>query len=156
SSAGCSRPAAARRAPDWPPRDPGRGTPFEGLARPRDKGGTMRRVGTAPLCALLLGLTVVAYLPLWRNDFVDLDDEMYVTDNPPVLRGLSWSGIRWAFTTVHAGYWQPLSWLSLQWDARLFFGRSEGGQPVPSAAAVHGHNFFWHAASTLLLFALWQ
>ena len=29
----------------------------------------MRRIGTSPLCAALLGLTAVAYLPVWRNDF---------------------------------------------------------------------------------------
>src|SRR6516164_8607879 len=112
----------------------------------------MRRVGSVPLCAGLLVLTVAAYLPLWRNGFVDFDDELYITNNPQVTRGLTWSGCAWAWTNYHGHYWQPLTWLSLQWDAQFFATRPSQGPPVPAAAAVHGQNLFWHVSSTLLLF----
>ena len=52
------------------------------------------RVGPAPLVAVLLVLTVAAYLPVWRNGFVDFDDALYVTDNPQVRRGLTGEVLR--------------------------------------------------------------
>jgi tetratricopeptide (TPR) repeat protein len=115
----------------------------------------MRRFANAYLSAALLVLTLAAFLPVWDNGFVDLDDEMYITRNPPVLRGWTWSGFRWAWTTFHGTYWQPLSWLSLQGDAQLFSTRTPGGRWVPSPAAFHGVNLLWHAATVVLLFALW-
>ena len=51
------------------------------------------------LVALLLALAVVAvYLPVAQFDFTNYDDTHYVTRNPQVLKGLSWEGVRWAFT----------------------------------------------------------
>jgi hypothetical protein len=105
-------------------------------------------------CAVLLLLTFVAYLPVWGNDFVDCDDEVYVTRNPRVLAGLSWSGFCWSWDNRAAPYWQPLTWLSLQFDAHFFARRSAGGQVVPSPVACHGQSLFWHGASVLLLFGV--
>src|SRR6266542_303359 len=113
----------------------------------------MVRSSNTLLWAGLVVLTIAAYLPVWRNDFIDYDDEVYITKNPQVLRGLTAEGFRWAWTTCHGNYWQPLSWLSLQFDAHLFATRRPGG-PVLSAAAVHAHSLFWHGSSVLLLFAL--
>jgi hypothetical protein len=104
--------------------------------------------------ALLLLLTFVAYLPVWGNDFVDCDDEVYVTRNPEVLAGLSWSGVCWSWDNRAAPYWHPLTWLSLQCDAQFFARRTAGGGVVPSPVAFHGQNLFWHGASVLLLFGV--
>src|SRR6266849_4865023 len=100
----------------------------------------MRRIGSGPLYAGLLVLTVVSYLPVWRNGFVDFDDELYITSNPQVTQGLTWSGFAWAWTNYHGHYWQPLTWLSLQCDAHFFATRPPKGPPVLSAAAFHGQN----------------
>jgi tetratricopeptide (TPR) repeat protein len=108
------------------------------------------------LCAALLALTAAAFLPVWANGFVDLDDELYITANPHVLGGLSWSGARWAFTTRHGAYWQPLSWLSLQADAQFLCRHLPDGRAVPSPAAFHGENLLWHAGAALLLFCSLQ
>ncbi len=108
-----------------------------------------------PYLALLV-LTFAAYGPVWRNDFIDLDDEVYITGNPNVKAGLSWKGFAWAWTTTHGNYWQPLSWLSLQLDADLFSTRPLDSEVVLSPAAFHAQNLFWHTASVLLLFAVWQ
>ncbi len=100
---------------------------------------------------ILLALTVVAYLPLWDNNYIDFDDGVYVTENPRVTEGITARGFTWAWTTLHGNYWQPVSWLSLQIDAQ-FFSTSSAEPPLP--AAVHGENLGWHAASVLLLFGL--
>jgi tetratricopeptide (TPR) repeat protein len=107
------------------------------------------------LCAVLLALTVAAYLPLWQNDFIDFDDEQHITANPRVKEGLSGPNFVWAWTNYHGNYWMPLSWLSLQLDAHLFSTRAPGGTLVLSPAAFHGENLCWHLASVLLLFRLW-
>jgi protein O-mannosyl-transferase len=116
----------------------------------------MPRVKTEYLYVALFVLTFAAYLPTWNNDFVDFDDEAFITQNRRVVEGLSWSGLGWALTTYHGNYWQPVSWLSLQLDAHLFTERNPGGDPVLSPAAFHGQSLLWHAATALLLFGLWH
>ena len=114
----------------------------------------MPRLGNRHLAFALLALTLAAFAPVRHNGFVDFDDEIYVTRNPAVLNGLSGKGFRWAWTTFHANYYQPLTWLSLQFDAQFFSTPSPTGEPLPNPAAVHLHSLLWHAASVLLLFAL--
>jgi Flp pilus assembly protein TadD len=93
----------------------------------------------------LVILTTLAYAPVLGNDFVDLDDGLYVTENSRVLEGLSFDGFLWAGTTFHAGLWVPLTWLSLQLDASLF-GREAWG--------FHLTNLILHIANVLLLFCV--
>jgi tetratricopeptide (TPR) repeat protein len=116
----------------------------------------MLRIRAAYLHGVLLLLTAAAYYPIWHNDFVDMDDEKYITTNPPVREGLSWPGLRWAWMTDHGRYWMPLSWLSLQADVQFLCSHDEGGGPALLPAVFHGENLFWHAASVLLLFGLLQ
>ena len=105
--------------------------------------------------AALVIITVGAYLPLWNNQFVDFDDEHYLTTNPQVLRGFSGPGFVWAWTTFHGNYWQPITWLTFQFDAQFFSQRfPEDGGTILSPVAFHAQNLFWHVANTLLLFGL--
>ncbi len=67
---------------------------------------------------------------------------------------MSRSGFAWAWTTFHGTYYQPLPWLSLQFDAHFFSTWSRDGRRILTPAAFHGQSLFWHAASTLLLFAV--
>ena len=100
------------------------------------------------LIALLLALvTLVVYLPVVRCDFVNFDDQTYVTENPQVQAGLTGAGIRWAFTTFQAANWHPLTWLSHMTDCTLF-----GLNP----AAHHFVNALFHSANTALLFILFS
>jgi tetratricopeptide (TPR) repeat protein len=78
-------------------------------------------------------------------DFVNFDDHIYVTENEQVLHGLTWHGLSWAFTTGHAANWHPLTWLSHMLDAQIY-GLNAGGQHLTS--------LLFHAANTVLLFAL--
>jgi hypothetical protein len=116
----------------------------------------MDRVRLPFLCAALLLLTAGAYLPVWKNGFVDFDDDVYLTPNPGVLQGLSLSGVWWAWTNDDVPYWIPVTWLSFQLDAQLFPARAPDGSVALSPAAVHGQSLVWHAAGALLLFGLWH
>ncbi len=98
------------------------------------------------LLAALLGLvTLGVYWRVMRYDFINFDDPLYVTKNPQVQGGLSWDDVKWAFTTMHAANWHPLTWLSLMLDCQ-FFGLNAG--------ADHLVNVLLHTADVLLLFGL--
>ena len=73
-----------------------------------------------PLTVVLVVATVVAYLPVLRNGFVKWDDAEYITGNAHVLPGLRWGGVAWAFTSLSAANWHPLTWLSHMLDCQLF------------------------------------
>ena len=96
---------------------------------------------------LLVLFTMLAYLPVLRDGFVNLDDNDYVTENQMVQSGLTWPGIKWAFTGWHASNWHPLTWLSHMADCELF---------RLNPAGHHLVNVLWHAANAGLLFILWR
>jgi tetratricopeptide (TPR) repeat protein len=98
------------------------------------------------LTALFLALvTLAAYLPVTRYNFITYDDDAYVTANPVVQDGLTPEGLKWAFTTGHASNWHPLTWISHMTDCALF-GLNPG--------AHHFVNILFHAANAALLFIL--
>ena len=95
---------------------------------------------------LLLALvTLLVYLPASRDGFVNYDDQDYVTENSVVQKGLTWTGIKWAFTTGHASNWHPLTWLSHMADCELF-GLNPG--------AHHLVNVLFHTVNAVLLLLL--
>jgi hypothetical protein len=97
------------------------------------------------ICVGLAALTVLVYWPVLNAEFINYDDPDYVTDNEQVTGGLSWGGIVWAFSTVHAANWHPATWLSHMLDAQLF-----GLNP----ARHHLINLMLHAANSILLFLM--
>ena len=104
----------------------------------------IRSYRLALVISLFLTLAIAAvFWQLPGHDFVTIDDNIYVTDNPYVDAGLTAKSIRWAFTTVQAEFWHPLTWLSLMTDSQIF-----GGSP----AGYHLTNFLLHIINTLLLF----
>jgi len=65
------------------------------------------------LMAMLLVLgTIALYWPATRCGFVNLDDNVNVTDNVHVQKGLAWESVKWAFLNPMATLWQPLTMLS--------------------------------------------
>jgi protein O-mannosyl-transferase len=98
------------------------------------------------LIALLLALvTLVVFLPVAHDEFINYDDPDYVTDNPHVENGLNWTDLKWAATTDFASNWHPLTWISLQTDATIF---------GLNAGAFHIVNVLFHTANVTLLFLL--
>lgn len=62
--------------------------------------------------AMLATATLAVYGPAVGFDFVNIDDNQYVTDNAHVQQGLTWKNLTWAFTTTEASFWHPLVWVS--------------------------------------------
>jgi tetratricopeptide (TPR) repeat protein len=98
---------------------------------------------TLAICALLCGLTVVTFWQVLHADFVNFDDNSYVTQNLYVLGGLKAGNIAWAFKTAYFGNWHPLTWLSHMLDVELF-----GLKP----GLHHLTNLLLHICNTCLLF----
>ena len=99
----------------------------------------------ALICLTLAVVTAALYLPIIHHDFVNFDDDDYITNNSHVQAGLTWAGTIWAFTTGAAANWHPLTWLSHMLDCQLY-GLNPGGH--------HSTNLIFHVVNTLLLF-LW-
>ncbi|MBF0458812.1 MAG: hypothetical protein HQK99_13060 [Nitrospirae bacterium] len=91
---------------------------------------------------LLIVLTLIVFLPVRGNDFVNFDDDLYVIDNPHVNTGLSAGNIRWAFTSTEFSNWFPLTWISHMLDVSMFGLRPEGH---------HLSNLFIHLANVIAL-----
>lgn len=95
---------------------------------------------------LLILTTLIVFHQLPSHDFINLDDDLFVYENPQVQAGLTKQSVIWAFTTFHPDYWRPLSWLSHMLDCQLF-----GLRP----GLHHLVNLLFHLANTaLLLFIL--
>ncbi|MBF0317412.1 MAG: hypothetical protein HQL04_04490 [Nitrospirae bacterium] len=89
-------------------------------------------------------LTLISYWPLQYNDFINFDDDKYLTDNPIIRSGLTVNNVVWSFRTLYFGNWHPLTWLSYLTDVSVF-----GLHPE----AVHLVNLLLHLCNTALLFA---
>jgi hypothetical protein len=59
-------------------------------------------------------------VPVIELNFLTFDDDYYVTGNLQVAGGLTWVGLRWAFTQIHCSNWHPLTWISHMADISLF------------------------------------
>jgi protein O-mannosyl-transferase len=109
------------------------------------------------ICAFLALGTLAIYWPITHHDFVNFDDTDFVTQNPIVQKGLTWEGIKWAFSphTEVARNWHPLTMLTHMLDCQLFGLK---------AGMHHFVTLLYHIANTLLLFfvlrkmtgALWR
>jgi len=109
--------------------------------------------------ALLIGLTLVlltlvVYYPVVNNQFVNLDDNLYVTGNPNVQAGLTRENIAWAFTSLTSANWHPLTMLSLLADSELSKKDLRTGSRGPTL--FHLTNLILHCASTFVLFWVLQ
>jgi tetratricopeptide (TPR) repeat protein len=92
-------------------------------------------------------VTVAAYQPVFKNGFVNFDDDVYVIENSNIKNGFTSQSILWALTSSHADNWHPLTWLSHIIDYR-FFGLNPAGH--------HFISVLLHTINTLLLFFILQ
>ena len=105
--------------------------------------------GDDPSCpfklALWLGLlSFLAFVPTLGNDFVAWDDPDNFLDNIG-FQGFGPRNIRWAWTSMIIGVYQPIAWMILEVEY-LFTGLNPYGYHLASA--------LMHALNTVVLFAL--
>src|SRR5258706_8247518 len=96
-----------------------------------------------PISFLLVLAVLGVFLPVVGLDFTNYDDPDYVTENRPVLAGLTFKSLGWAFTHAHSANWHPLTWISHMLDCQLY-----GLNP----AGHHFTNVLLHTVATILLF----
>lgn len=114
--------------------------------KPRSFSVPEKRLGEQLAFLAALSIAVVGvYAQVYSYGFIEYDDPGYVRDNLNVRLGLTWAGVRWAFTTNWLGHWHPLTWLSYLVEVQLF-----GVNP----AVHHLVNVALHLANTLLLFGV--
>ncbi len=94
---------------------------------------------------LLAFVTLLGYLPRPPVSSSITTTPLYITENPVVRGGLTWAGVKWAFTGVHVSNWHPLTWLSHMADCDLF---------RLNPAGPHLVNILFHAVNAALLFWL--
>ncbi len=98
-----------------------------------------------PIALILVLVTVSLYWPATGSEFINSDDGLYVYENHVVKRGFTVAGINWAFTSLEAANWHPITWLSHMVDVELF-GMNAGGH--------HFTNLALHALNAVLLLFL--
>jgi Tfp pilus assembly protein PilF len=99
--------------------------------------------------ALLIAGTIALYARTAHFGFVDYDDAEYTFGNPRLLAGLSWTGIRWAWTSTYFCNWHPMTWLAYLSVTSL--------RGINAAGTFHVLNFLIHALNAgLLCVVLWR
>ncbi len=97
---------------------------------------------------LIVFSTLTVYWQVRSFEFINFDDQLYVTNNTYVNNGISIDSIRWAFSLYRPGefiYWHPLTSLSQMLDCELF---------GLNAGLHHMTSVFIHIANALLLFTV--
>lgn len=95
------------------------------------------------ICMLLVLITLVVFRQALSYQFIDYDDNEYVTENPNVQTELSVDSLKWAFTTGYDSMWQPITWISYIADWEVY-----GLDPY----GYHLTNLLLHLLNVLLLF----
>jgi tetratricopeptide (TPR) repeat protein len=92
---------------------------------------------------LLIVFSFIAFGRIIGNDFINFDDNVYITENNHIKAGLNSETIKWAFSAVFFSNWHPLTLISHALDWSLFGA---------SASGHHLINLLLHIGSVLFLF----
>jgi len=92
---------------------------------------------------LITASTLAVYAQVGLHQFINFDDDLYITSNDQVKAGLTWQGFLYAFGFSHVTYWHPLTWLSHMLDCQIF---------GLNAGMHHLMNLVFHIMNSLLLF----
>ena len=80
---------------------------------------------------ILIIASCTAFGRIAGNDFINFDDNEYITGNNHIKSGINAESVNWAFTTTYYTYWHPLTWLSHMLDWSLF-GTNPSGHHLVS------------------------
>src|SRR5450759_4997117 len=92
---------------------------------------------------LLIVCSLIAFGRILANDFINFDDNVYITENNYIKAGLNSETLKWAFSAVVSSNWHPLTLLSHALDWRLFGANASGHHLV---------SLLLHIGSAILLF----
>jgi len=95
------------------------------------------------IIVFLIVASFVAYGRILGNDFINFDDNVYITENNHIKSGINIESIKWAITSPYASNWHPLTWLSHMLDWSLF---------KDNAGGHHFINLLLHIGNALFLF----
>lgn len=95
----------------------------------------------------LVFITFAVYGQVPQFDFINVDDDFFITNNSHIRLGMTLEGIQWAFGSTYGQFWFPLTWLSWMLDYQIY-GLNAGG--------YHLTNVILHALCSILLFALFH
>jgi tetratricopeptide (TPR) repeat protein len=96
------------------------------------------------IVVLLILASLIAFGRILGNDFINLDDDKFITENSYIKAGINAASIKWAFTASYPpDFWHPLTWLSIMLDWNLFGANASGHHLV---------SLLWHIGSAILLF----
>ena len=98
-------------------------------------------------CLLLAVVTLLVFWQIRNNEFINFDDDVYITENRYVKRGFTLEGIIWAFQFNGIGYWQPLTWLAHMLDCQIY-GLDPSGH--------HLTNLILHIVNSIFLFLIFN
>ena len=102
------------------------------------------KVFTVAAIVVILLATTLAYLPTLKNDFIYLDDDSHLLENPAV-RVLDAEHIKHMFTTTVSGVYVPLTFLTFAFEHHLF---------KYTPFIYHLDNLLLHLAVTALVYYL--
>jgi Flp pilus assembly protein TadD len=97
------------------------------------------------LVLLLVVFPLALYNQATHFSFVNFDDDRYVTENPHVRGGLSWTTVKWAVTATDVANWHPVAWMSHALDYQWF---------RLNPAGHHLTSILLHALCGVILFLL--
>jgi protein O-mannosyl-transferase len=125
----------------------------------------MNKKYTYPVVIFLIVACLAAFGRIAGNDFINYDDEGYITENNNIKSGIKLESVKWAFTANVVSNWVPLALIShmLDW---ILFGSSASGHHLVSLLLHIGAVIFlflflskttnniWPSAFAAALFAL--
>jgi protein O-mannosyl-transferase len=105
--------------------------------------GLSKYLTSSVIVTFIITLTFILYVNVLFFDFINLDDNTYIYNNPELKNGLTWSSISWAWTTFGLPYYMPLTRLSYIVDAEIYNFNSTG---------FHFTNLIVHILNSILVF----
>lgn len=95
------------------------------------------------IIVFLIVTSCAAFGRIAGNDFINFDDDYYITENNQIKSGINSGSIKWAFTSLAVSNWHPLAWVSHMMDWSLF---------GPNASGHHLVSLLLHVGAVILLF----
>jgi tetratricopeptide (TPR) repeat protein len=104
----------------------------------------MRPVARWAAPGVVVAATLIAFLPVLSNGFIDWDDQANFVNNA-AFRGFGWAQLTWMATTFHLGVYQPLAWLMASVEFAI------GGS---TPWVYHAGSWLVHAATAGLVYGI--